>query len=82
MGKLIKLTLAILLSVGMIMPLTTEAASKSSSKTGLEVLKGAPTTFKNCTALKKYYPKGVKKGHAAYASKHDRDKDGWACEPY
>ncbi|WP_427138926.1 excalibur calcium-binding domain-containing protein [Psychrobacillus psychrodurans] len=26
-------------------------------------------------------PNGVKKGHPAYASKHDVDKDGWACEP-
>lgn len=49
---------------------------------GLEVVKGAPSTFKNCTALKQYYPNGVMKGHPAYASKHDRDKDNWACEPY
>lgn len=49
---------------------------------GLEVVKGAPSVFKNCTALKEYYPNGVMKGHPAYASKHDRDKDGWACEPY
>ncbi|QGM32487.1 hypothetical protein GI482_00340 [Bacillus sp. N3536] len=49
---------------------------------GLEVVKGAPSSFKNCTALKQYYPNGVMKGHPAYASKHDRDKDGWACEPY
>ncbi|WP_313956968.1 excalibur calcium-binding domain-containing protein [Bacillus sp. FJAT-22090] len=48
---------------------------------GLEVVKGAPSVFKNCTALKEYYPNGVMKGHPAYASKHDRDKDGWACEP-
>ncbi len=40
----------------------------------------APTSFKNCTELRKYYPGGVGKGHPAYASKHDRDKDGWACE--
>lgn len=49
---------------------------------GLEVVKGAPSGFKNCTALKEYYPNGVMSGHPAYASKHDRDKDGWACEPY
>ncbi|WP_195248651.1 excalibur calcium-binding domain-containing protein, partial [Turicibacter sanguinis] len=23
---------------------------------------------------------GVPQGHPAYESKHDRDKDGWACE--
>ena len=38
--------------------------------------------FKNCTELKKVYPNGVMIGHPAYESKHDRDKDGHACEPY
>ncbi|MFS0575777.1 S-layer homology domain-containing protein [Sporosarcina sp. 179-K 3D1 HS] len=47
---------------------------------GLYVIPGAPTSFANCTAMRKYYPNGVKQGHPAYASKHDRDKDGWACE--
>lgn len=47
--------------------------------------KPAPTppkkeSFKNCTELRKKYPDGVKKGHPAYDEKHDRDKDGWACE--
>ena len=32
------------------------------------------------TEMRKVYPKGVKKGHVAYALKHDGDKDGWACE--
>lgn len=36
--------------------------------------------FKNCTEMRKKYPHGVKKGHPAYESKHDRDKDGYACE--
>ena len=36
--------------------------------------------FKNCTELRKTYPSGVAKSHAAYQSKMDRDKDGWACE--
>lgn len=36
--------------------------------------------FKNCTELRKKYPDGVPQGHPAYDSKHDRDKDGWACE--
>ena len=30
--------------------------------------------------MRKVYPKGVKKGHIAYASKHDGDKDGWMIE--
>ena len=47
---------------------------------GSYVIPGAPTTFANCTAMRKYYPSGVKSSHPAYASKHDRDKDGWACE--
>ncbi|MGG3452309.1 thermonuclease family protein [Domibacillus aminovorans] len=37
-------------------------------------------SFKNCTELRKKYPDGVPQGHPAYDSKHDRDKDGWACE--
>ncbi|WP_050180486.1 thermonuclease family protein [Domibacillus robiginosus] len=36
--------------------------------------------FKNCTEMRKKYPDGVRKGHPAYDAKHDRDKDGWACE--
>lgn len=47
---------------------------------GTYVLPGAPTSFSNCTEMRKVYPNGVKKGHIAYASKHDRDNDGWACE--
>ncbi|WP_245797903.1 excalibur calcium-binding domain-containing protein [Domibacillus mangrovi] len=26
------------------------------------------------------YPAGVASDHPAYESKHDRDKDNWACE--
>lgn len=36
--------------------------------------------FQNCTELRKKYPNGVPKGHAAYQAKMDRDKDGYACE--
>ncbi|WP_342505593.1 MBL fold metallo-hydrolase [Sporosarcina sp. FSL K6-2383] len=38
------------------------------------------TNFKNCTDLRTVHPAGVAKGHPAYQSKMDRDKDGWACE--
>lgn len=55
----------------------TTTAPKGSSAT---VNPKAPTSFQNCTELRVYYPKGVAQGHPAYASKHDRDKDGWACE--
>ena len=37
-------------------------------------------SYKNCTLLREVYPNGVQEGHPAYESKHDRDKDGWACE--
>lgn len=37
-------------------------------------------SYKNCTELRKVYPNGVPQDHPAYESKHDRDKDGWACE--
>ena len=36
--------------------------------------------YKNCTELRKNHPRGVPKGHCAYQSRMDRDKDGWACE--
>ena len=39
-----------------------------------------PEWFKNCTEMRKKYPNGVASDHPAYASKHDRDKDGYACE--
>lgn len=42
--------------------------------------KGAPESYKNCTELRKVYPNGVGSDHPAYNTKHDRDKDGWACE--
>ncbi|OXS77914.1 thermonuclease family protein [Domibacillus enclensis] len=37
-------------------------------------------SFQNCTALRAVYPDGVPAGHPAYASKHDRDGDDYACE--
>jgi micrococcal nuclease len=36
--------------------------------------------YQNCTELRKVYPNGVPSTHPAYASKHDRDKDNFACE--
>ncbi|OAH53844.1 hypothetical protein AWH48_11265 [Domibacillus aminovorans] len=37
-------------------------------------------SYQNCTELRKVYPGGVASDHPAYESKHDRDKDNWACE--
>ena len=37
-------------------------------------------SYINCTLFREVYPNGVPEGHPAYESKHDRDKDGWACE--
>ena len=54
--------------------------SSGDVNSGIYVIPGAPTNFKNCTELRVYYPKGVKKGHPAYKESSDRDKDGWACE--
>ena len=63
---------------------TTTPPAKTTAKPATNVKVTAPTTtktnFKNCTELRKVYPSGVAKGHAAYQSKMDRDKDGWACE--
>ena len=36
--------------------------------------------YRNCSQLRKDHPGGVPKGHCAYQSRMDRDKDGWACE--
>ena len=48
---------------------------------GTYVIPDAPTTFKNCDAMREYYPSGVSSSHPAYAPARDGDKDGWACEP-
>ncbi|MEO4053327.1 excalibur calcium-binding domain-containing protein [Solibacillus sp. CAU 1738] len=55
-------------------------ANTGNVNSGTYVDPNAPKYFQNCTELRVYYPSGVKKGHPAYAGKHDRDKDGWACE--
>lgn len=36
--------------------------------------------YKNCTELRRDHPCGVPKGHCAYRSTMDRDKDGCNCE--
>ncbi|WP_342543319.1 thermonuclease family protein [Paenisporosarcina sp. FSL H8-0542] len=54
-------------------PVITKPAPKPTTPAKTEI-------FKNCTELRKKYPRGVAKGHPAYQSKMDRDKDNWACE--
>ncbi|MER2107581.1 MAG: excalibur calcium-binding domain-containing protein [Solibacillus sp.] len=44
------------------------------------LIPGAPTTFKNCVAMRKYYPNSVTKAHPAYTDARNGDKDGWAFE--
>jgi len=53
---------------------------KPDYNSGLYFNPNAPTKFKNCTEMRVYYSNGAKTGNPAYESKHDRDKDGWACE--
>ena len=61
------------------------SSSSSNNKTTTTTPAPAPSTggteyYQNCTELRKVYPEGVPSGHPAYASKHDRDKDNFACE--
>ncbi|WP_054769950.1 SH3 domain-containing protein [Lysinibacillus parviboronicapiens] len=57
-------------------PNATTSSKPGSSNTS----NGSKSTYKNCTELRKDYPNGVDSSHPAYAKKHDRDGDGWACE--
>ncbi|WP_201713064.1 thermonuclease family protein [Rossellomorea arthrocnemi] len=61
---------------------TTATTPKSSSGATTEEPATAQEQeyYQNCTELRKVYPDGVPSDHPAYASKHDRDKDDWACE--
>lgn len=59
---------------------TGSTSTKNEESATFEIVPGAPTSFKNCTELRKYYPNGVSSAHPAYDSKLDRDNDGWACE--
>ncbi|WP_419958006.1 S-layer homology domain-containing protein [Psychrobacillus psychrotolerans] len=61
-------------------PETKPAPTTPDLSTGTYVIPGAPTSFKNCTSMREYYPYGVKIGHPAYSLTHDRDKDNMACE--
>lgn len=63
-------------------PVSKPAAKPAAKPASKPAAKPAPTQtqFKNCTELRKVYPGGVTRGHPAYAKKHDRDGDGYACE--
>ena len=36
--------------------------------------------YRNCTALRRDHPTGVRRGHCSYQRRMDRDNDGRACE--
>lgn len=55
---------------------SSSSTTDSSAETSTDVYE----SYQNCTALRAVYPSGVGQDHPAYAPKHDRDKDGWACE--
>lgn len=59
---------------------TTNSATETESKINPSNNSTSFESFQNCTALRKVYPDGVPSDHPAYAAKHDRDKDNWACE--
>lgn len=59
------------------------AKNKTTSKGGYPTSKyksGAPKTFQNCTAVKKYYPYGITYHHISFQKKFDADKDNLGCE--
>ncbi|UXH46454.1 thermonuclease family protein [Rossellomorea vietnamensis] len=59
---------------------TTTSNSSSSASTEEPAAAQEQEYYQNCTELRKVYPDGVPSDHPAYARKHDRDKDDWACE--
>jgi micrococcal nuclease len=64
---------------------STASTPKSSSNTSTATTEEPAAAqeqeyYQNCTELRKVYPDGVPSDHPAYARKHDRDKDDWACE--
>ena len=57
----------------------------SRSSPSLPAARPAPTQtacgpYRNCTALRRDHPNGVRRGHCAYQRRMDRDNDGLACE--
>ncbi|MBU8877970.1 thermonuclease family protein [Bacillus sp. FJAT-29790] len=56
------------------------ASGTNTTDAPTSAVSGTRESYKNCTELRKVYPNGVPSDHPAYESKHDRDKDGWACE--
>lgn len=55
-------------------------SSSSTTDSFAETSTDVYESYQNCTALRAVYPSGVGQDHPAYAPKHDRDNDGWACE--
>jgi micrococcal nuclease len=59
---------------------STGGNSSNGSSSGSGSTNPGKKSFKNCTEMRKVYPNGVPSTHPAYESRHDRDKDNWACE--
>lgn len=59
---------------------TKTSTNTNTGSTSTAPSSGGSESYKNCTELRKVYPNGVPSDHPAYESKHDRDKDNWACE--
>ncbi|WP_160719893.1 thermonuclease family protein [Bacillus sp. USDA818B3_A] len=59
---------------------SSSGGSSTGTSTGSGSTSNATESFKNCTEMRKVYPDGVPSTHPAYESRHDRDKDNWACE--
>lgn len=59
---------------------TTSNSNSNTSSSSTTSSNSSNESYKNCTELRKVYPNGVPSDHPAYESRHDRDKDNWACE--
>ena len=57
-----------------------QSAVPASQPTAPAPAEGGCGPYRNCTALRRDHPNGVRHGHCAYQRRMDHDNDGWACE--
>lgn len=57
-----------------------QSTPESTTETPSAASNSGKESYPNCTALREVYSNGVPSTHPAYDSKHDRDKDNFACE--
>lgn len=62
-------------------PPTTVAVVAAPAPTAPPTTAASVERYANCTEMRKVHPNGVQRDHPAYEPKHDRDKDGHACDP-